>query len=149
MSKPSKHIILLILLLLLLTVLITYVQKTNSKNTFSIEKFQSEMKAKNYNFEMKDVEESFLPTKRKRMIIGNEALDIYVFSSNKKMENEARCITNDGFGYRNSSKGVDVEWVSIPHFYKKGSIIVQYIGENGRIISDLKDILGEQFAGEK
>jgi len=40
-----------------------------------------------------------------------------------------------------------VDWVSFPHFYKKGSIIVQYIGEDEKMISDLKDIFGDQFAG--
>ena len=42
---------------------------------------------------------------------------------------------------------VDVSWVSLPHFYKKGSIIVQYDGENNYIISDLDAILDAQFAG--
>jgi len=37
--------------------------------------------------------------------------------------------------------------LSFPHFYKKGNIVVQYIEEDEKIISDLKDILGEQFAG--
>ncbi len=34
-----------------------------------------------------------------------------------------------------------------PHFYKRGSLIVQYVGEDEKIISDLGDLLGEQFAG--
>jgi hypothetical protein len=42
-----------------------------------------------------------------------------------------------------------VSWVSYPHFYKKGCLIVQYVGKNENIISDIEDILGEQFAGFK
>ena len=50
---------------------------------YSIEQFKNKIKAKNYNFEIKDVEEDFLPTTRKRMIIGKEALDIYLVTIKK------------------------------------------------------------------
>lgn len=50
---------------------------------------------------MKDVEKDFLPATRKRMIIGNEVLDIYLFSSNKSMEGEAKHIDTGGCGYNN------------------------------------------------
>ena len=42
---------------------------------------------------------------------------------------------------------MEIEWVSKPHFYKKGSIIVNYVGEDEKILDDLKDIFGTQFAG--
>ncbi|EHI99965.1 hypothetical protein CDLVIII_3403 [Clostridium sp. DL-VIII] len=59
-----------------------------------------------------------------------------------------------GFGYTltepwGEQKTKSVSWISYPHFYKKGNIIVQYIGKNEQIISNLKTILGEQFAGIK
>ena len=34
-----------------------------------------------------------------------------------------------------------------PHFYKKGTIIVRYEGADEKIINDLEEIMGEQFAG--
>jgi len=107
------------------------------------------MKAKNYKFELKDVEKDFLPTARKRMIIDKEAIDIYLYNSNKEVEKDAKRIDNGGCEYNNGSKSVNVRWSLYPHFYKKGTIIVQYVGENEKIISDLKDIFGEQFAGYK
>lgn len=149
MEKLSKHGILLILLLLIFTIFIGCSNKQNSKNTFDIEQFANEMKCKNYKFELKDVGKDFLTTTRKRMIIGNEALDIYLYSNNKKMEDEAKFIDSDGSGYSNGAKSIQVEWVATPHFYKRGCIIVQYVGKNEKIISDLKNILGEQFAGYK
>lgn len=147
MEKSRSYIIFLILSLFMFTTFIGCSSKSNSKDTFDIEKFQDEMKTKNYNFEMRDVGKDFLPTTRKRMIIDNEALDIYLFRNNKKMENEAKCIDSNGFVYSNGTKSIYVSWVSLPHFYKRGNIIVQYVGGNEKIISDLKDILGEQFAG--
>lgn len=106
MKKLSKHVILLILFLLIFTILIGCSNKQNSKNTFDIEQFANEMKCKNYKFELKDVGKDFLTTKRKRMIIGNEALDIYLYSNNKKMENEAKFIDSDGSGYSNGAKSI-------------------------------------------
>lgn len=147
MGKSGNRFILLISVLFLITTLIGCISKNNSKDTFNIEQFQNEMKARNYKFEIKDVQEDFLQTTRKRMIIDNNVIDIYLFNNNKKMENEARYIDSDGCGYDNGSKAVKVSWASFPHFYKKGSIIVQYIGEDEKIISNLKDIFGEQFAG--
>lgn len=64
------------------------------------------MKCKNYKFELKDVGKDFLTTTRKRMIIGNEALGIYLYSNNKKMENEAKFIDSDGGGYSNGAKSI-------------------------------------------
>lgn len=149
MGKLSKHAILLVLSLLIFTLFIGYSNKQNSKNTFDIEEFTSEIKVKGYAFELKDVEKDFLPTTRKRMIIGKEAINIYLYKSNNEMENDAKRIDNDGCEYSNGTKSINVSWVSYPYFYKKGNIIIQYVGENEKIISDLNDILGEQFAGYK
>lgn len=147
MRKKGLGIILLASTLFILTIFIGYSVKNNSKVTFGIEEFKSEMKAKNYNFEITDGQQVFLPNGSKRMVIGSEAIDIYIFSNNEEMENEASHIDSDGSEYNNGYSSTNVSWVSHPHFYKKGSIIVLYIGVNEKIISNLKDILGEQFAG--
>lgn len=118
-------------------------------NTFNLEQFENKMREKNYNFQMQDAENYFLPTTTKRMIIGSEGIDIYLYNSNKEVEDDAKRIHSDGFGYRGSTRSVEIDWISYPHFYKKGNIIVQYVGENKKIISDLKDIFGQQFAGYK
>jgi hypothetical protein len=107
------------------------------------------MISKSYNYIMHEVEQHFLPAIRKQVQLGNEALDIYIFRNKKTMETESKFISSDGYGYDNGYKGVCVSWVAKPHFFKKGNIIVQYIGGNEKIISDLKAILGEQFAGKK
>lgn len=148
MSKAVNRIMSFLLSFFMITIFIGC-SSNNSKDTFSIEQFQSAMKAKNYSSKMKDVEKDFLPAARKRMIIGNEVLDIYLFNSNKSMESEAKHIDTGGCGYNNGIQKINVSWVAIPHFYKKGNIIVQYVGQNEKIISDLKEILGEQFAGGK
>ncbi|WBW98341.1 hypothetical protein [Oceanirhabdus sp. W0125-5] len=134
-----------------LWVVFAYIYRNDiNGNTFDINKFESEMKAKNYELKIINVKQEFLPTTRKRMIIGEEAVDIYLYGNNKKMENDAKNIDSGGCEY--TSKGdilnsVKVSWISEPHFYKKGKIIVLYVGTNEKIISDLKEIFGEEFAG--
>jgi hypothetical protein len=61
----------------------------------------------------------------------------------------AKNIDSGGCSYSNGSKSVEVSWASFPHFYKKGSLIVLYAGEDGNVMSDLEEIFGEQFAGYK
>jgi hypothetical protein len=123
-------------------------ENASTKN-IDIEQFQTAMKDKGYKFKILDVEQDFLPTTRKRMMMEDkEAIDLYLFSSNKKMESEANNIDNNGFGYHSGSIYINVSWISHPHFYKNGKMIVQYVGINESIISDLRDIFGEQFIGD-
>lgn len=143
MKKVKKCFVILISILLMLPIFMSCNNKNISKDTFDIEQFQSEMKTKGYDLQIKDSAEVFIPTTTKITSIDNELVIIYLFDSNESMEKEAKNIKRDG----SESSFAKVKWSAPPHFYKKGSIIVQYIGGNKKIISDLKNILGEQFAG--
>jgi hypothetical protein len=57
-----------------------------------------------------------------------------------------------GFKKKNIHEGgiigyASISYVSDPHYFKKGNMIVQYVGENQKIINQLEKILGKQFAG--
>ncbi|NLO09479.1 MAG: hypothetical protein GX129_06365 [Clostridiales bacterium] len=118
------------------------------ESTYTLEDFEVAMNDLGYDFVIKDVSRDFLQTTRKRMIIDDIAIDIYTFGNDKEMDIEAGYIDEGGCGYNNGHRAVKVSWISYPHFYKKGSLIVQYIGEDSKIIRDLEDIMGEQFAGK-
>ncbi len=82
--------------------------------------------------------------------LGN--IKIYSYNSNSQMETAAAGLDEGGcsFTYQNSDgtmTGMNIDWVSCPHFFKQGSIIVQYIGEDEKMIQMLIAILGNQFAG--
>ncbi|WP_275297113.1 hypothetical protein [Clostridium sp. YIM B02569] len=135
-------------------------EQSNTSNSESsgkvttIDDFTSILKLNGYKLEVKDADEDFLPTTRKIITFGNEQLVVYIYNSNKEMEKDSLNINKDGFGYTitepwGEEKSKSASWSSYPHFFKKGNIIVQYIGKNEKIISDLKSILGEQFAGIK
>jgi hypothetical protein len=120
---------------------------SDSGETFNLEQFQKEMTARGYHYEMQDAEKDFLKTPKKRMVYLDEVLNIYLFSNNKEMEKTAKGFDRDGGGYSNGSEGISFDWIIPPHYFKKGILIVKYAGDNERILSDLKDIFGEQFAG--
>jgi hypothetical protein len=130
MDKTAKRIILLILSSFIMAGLIGCSNGNNSKDAFNIEQFEKAMKDKGCSFEIKDAGQDFLPTERKRMLIGNEVLEIYLYSSNEKMEKDAKAIGSGGNSYNSLGKSVLVDWVAPPHFYKKGNLIVQYVGED-------------------
>lgn len=147
MKKHSCYVNVSLITLLIIVMLMGCKNINTPQSTFDLRHFEDAMKNKGYSFEIIDVEEDFLPTTRKRMKFNYDVIDIYIFNGDKEMEVEAANIDKDGCGYTNGNKSLKVSWVSFPHFYKKGSLIVQYVGEDEKIISDLMDILGEQFAG--
>jgi hypothetical protein len=40
-----------------------------------------------------------------------------------------------------------VSWMATPHFFKKGRILVLYVGDNTETLGLLESVLGAQFAG--
>jgi hypothetical protein len=59
------------------------------------------------------------------------------------MESDAVLVDADGGSIGTSM----VTWVATPHFYKKGRILVLYIGDNAETLKALESVLGPQFAG--
>lgn len=139
---------LLLLSALLLFVTLVGCGSNRSNDSYTLAQFQNEMKQKNYDFQIKDAQPDILQGERKRMTLADkQTIDIYVFSSKEEMEKEASRLDSTGNVYTKDSMSTNIDWVSCPHFYKKGNLIVQYLGEDKSIQSDLKGILSGQFAG--
>lgn len=118
-----------------------------NENIFDMDDLEIAMKDKEYDFEIIDADKDFLSAPRKRLVFDDTAIDIYIFKSEEDMEKEAGYIGEGGCSYDNGYKRINVSWVSYPHFLKKGCLIVQYVGEDSRMVNDLEEIMGEQFAG--
>lgn len=160
MKKLSK---VLIIGLLAMTTLIggTGCNTTNkSESEFNLEQFENEMKSKGYEYKRQDLQEGLLtPISQymhlndnviiddKQVILYDTDVIIYSYNNNEEMQKEAMTINKDASEINSDDNSIQVEWPKAPHFYKKGNIIVQYIGEDKQIISNLKEIMGEQFAG--
>jgi hypothetical protein len=68
---------------------------------------------------------------------------VFEYDSKEAMEADASLVTADG----GSIGTTMLTWVSAPHFYKAGIIIVVYIGDDAETLSQLESLLGVQFAG--
>ena len=68
---------------------------------------------------------------------------VFEYDSTETMEADASLVASDG-----SSIGTTmVTWVSTPHFFKVGRIIVVYIGDDAETLAQLQSLLGAQFSG--
>lgn len=148
MIKSIRQIILLTLSLLILITFIAWYNKESSKSTFDIDQFAKQMKAKNYSFKIENVpKDHFLPSNRKMMVMDKESVFIFLYANDKEAKADSKRVDPIGCSYTSAHDSVQVSWSLEPHFYRKGAIIVQYAGSNKKIISDLNDIMGKQFAG--
>jgi hypothetical protein len=70
-------------------------------------------------------------------------VQVFEFASASDVDTAAGTVAADG-----SSIGTGMmAWISTPHFYKSGKLIVLYIGDESATIDVLIDVLGSQFAG--
>jgi len=68
---------------------------------------------------------------------------VFEYDTTEAMEADASLVASDG-----GSIGTTMPfWVSTPHFFKAGRIIVVYIGDDTETLSQLQSLLGAQFAG--
>jgi hypothetical protein len=71
-----------------------------------------------------------------------EYILIYEYPNKGEMEKDASAIHPDG-----NIGNASISYITDPHYFKKGNIIVQYDGENKKILQQLEKICGKQFAG--
>jgi hypothetical protein len=100
-----------------------------------------------YTEESPDAAFSFLTVACRPIRIGDDIISVYEYESNEKMEADAACIDKSGFSVKFPDRGTNISWVSDPYFYKRGMIIVNYVGINEDILAFLGENFGEAFAG--
>lgn len=112
--------------------------------------FINELIKKGYSIEIMgadhDANESMLFLVKPIRITANEhMIEIYEYKNHIELENFARTISSDG-----NQIGLNfISWISKPHFFKSGNIIVEYVGENSNIIRDIEKIMGKPFASDQ
>ncbi|WP_183276532.1 hypothetical protein [Clostridium fungisolvens] len=75
--------------------------------------------------------------------INGEFINVYEYKNSDQMAADIKTIRSDGAIVGSAF----VDWVSIPHIYKNGNIIVIYVGENKEIKDTIQKSVGNQFAG--
>jgi hypothetical protein len=79
--------------------------------------------------------------------IGSERISIFEYPTSSDLQQDADRISPQGDQIRNGSSTTVVDWIATPHFYKRGRILVLYIGNQPKIRALLQSLLGPQFAG--
>ncbi len=84
---------------------------------------------------------------------GKDIITLYQYNTAKEAETDSKSVSKDGFsisltGGNELGKSIEIDWISIPHWYLHKSTIILYVGEDRSVISALNNICGNAFAGE-
>jgi hypothetical protein len=75
--------------------------------------------------------------------VNGEDLQVFEFADEAEALAAASQISPDG----GSTATTMISWMASPHFYRSGTVIVIYVGDNAEMKTLLESILGSQFAG--
>lgn len=95
-----------------------------------------------------DTAQPFFSIRGRVVRVHGERVEIFEYRTVADAVADVRGITPDGFGKHTVEQSIGVSWVEPPHFYRRGALIVQYIGDTPAIIDLLTRLLGPQFAGQ-
>lgn len=115
--------------------------------------FVEELQSHGYDVDSRDAVRDILAGDRKLLTLDqNVEIAVYLYEDSDAMQHDAQFVDASGFRYEvlldGQSKYTEISWPYPPHFFKHGSIIVLYVGDDQELIRNLKDILGAPFAGE-
>jgi hypothetical protein len=118
------------------------------KNSFSSLEFEKALDKSNIKYSIKELDKDgkdhrLFSAPPKIYVIKKESIILFEYRTEKGMEKEAGYISEDGGYIKNSF----VDYISKPHYFKKGRVFVSYFGENEGILNFLEEVFGKQFAG--
>ena len=113
--------------------------------------FVALLEANGFAFEQLDEGEGLLSGCHRVLSLGKELLSIYAYRTSRAMERNAGYVCRGGSTItlsrsRLSRQTLHISWVSTPHWFKRDTIIVRYVGKNQDIIDFLSEHL-TFFAG--
>ena len=90
------------------------------------------------------VDQAFFSVRGRMIEVGGEEVQVFQYIDAAAAEAEAALVSADG-----SAIGTHmVHWIEPPHFYKKGKLLVLYVGDNEKILKMLVAVLDRPFAGK-
>ena len=90
------------------------------------------------------VDQPFFSVEGRMIKIGGEDVQVFQYSHAAAADAQAALVSPDGSAVGTSK----LHWVGSPHFYKKGKLLVLYVGDDDRVLKTLDAMLGRQFAGK-
>ena len=115
-----------------------------SAQGYGTAEFLDELRARGAEAETGEpVEQAFFSVIGSTVNVNGESVQVFEYDTTETMESDAVLVDADGSAIGTSM----VSWVATPHFYKKGRILVLYVGDNAETLELLESVLGPQFAG--
>lgn len=118
---------------------------------YSYQHFMDDLQTADFTPELKEkIEVPYFTPKGQVMNLLKGKIQVFEYASNLQAKTEAGYVSPDGYIISRPQQGTtEVTWNAPPHFYRKGRIIVIYIGDNKEELSVLETIMGTEFAGAK
>ena len=123
--------------------------KKSADNDFDYKAFLALLTESGFSYVEEELDSTlnFLSVARRPLFIGDEVISVYEYESNQKMEKDSKYVDKNGLGISRPGNGVRISWISTPYFFKKGRLIVNYVGKDEQILNFLTEHLGSEFAG--
>lgn len=101
--------------------------------------------------EEEDIEALVSSIKGKTLLVNNDTVQVFEYKKAAVADAEAARISPDGFKVERTENGVktasNLFWIATPHFYKRGRLVVLYLGDDSALRAVIEAALGPQFAG--
>ena len=91
-----------------------------------------------------DVDQPFFSVEGMMIKVRGEDVQVFQYSNAAAMDAQAALVSLDGSAVGTTK----LHWVGAPHFYKKGKLLVLYVGDHDKVLKALEAALGPQFAGK-
>jgi len=75
--------------------------------------------------------------------VHGEDVQVFQYASTAAADAEATPISRDGRAVGTRK----IHWIGSPHFFKKGKLLVLYVGDSDKVLGSLEAVLGQQLAG--
>ncbi len=89
------------------------------------------------------IEQTFFTVPARVYRVEGDDLQVYAYSSEEAAAADAAKVRPNG------AIGTSMPlWIAPPHFFRRGSTLVIYLGTNARLLAELERLMGKQFAGQ-
>ena len=89
------------------------------------------------------ISQPFFSVPGQTLQVNGQDIQVFEFADASSMKSQAKEISQDGMSIGNTV----VQWISPPHFFSTGKIIVLYLGTDTELLKQLETALRKQMAG--
>jgi len=91
-----------------------------------------------------EVDQPYFSVEGRLIQVGSEEVQVFQYPDTTAADKEAALVSPDGSTVGTSK----LHWIAPPHFYKKGKLLVLYVGDDAQVLKALEAALGKPFAGK-